>query len=680
MNSSGTFISVAAVIAFGTAGCMTVFWIKARSKVAQLNEARGDLSNDLARVRNALENAQQQLAAAHATFTSHRSTSAREIADARARISKVETAYASLKGKAEVRLRHQLAEIRQLQEMNGKLSKWSAIVDAEAKAQEIIDASHRDAAILIHDARLKLAAAEAQIARVLQEGRQRADEVEASVAKRIAEIDQQIKERRELSANELQEQSTVARMLVESAKSRSQAILSEAETEARKIAGDAWDAKANLEKLQRLARAIENQINGYGDRYLVPTYSLLDDLSEEMGHTDPGQRLKDARIATRALVDQTLAATCDYAETSRRETAMRFILDAFNGKVDAILARVKADNAGTLAQQIRDSFEIVNRHGEAFRDARITPAYLDARLDELKWAALANHLKAQERDEQRRVKEQAREEERVRRETDRAQREAAKQVEIETRAVEKLRAEMEQRQVKERADIEARIQERLSKVDAEQRAQFETKLRVEAEERLATQKNEYEVRIHERDVRLQEALERGQRAKSMAEQTKRGHVYVISNVGSLGEGVYKIGLTRRLDPMDRIWELGDASVPFDFDVHAMMLSDDAPALETKLHRHFILAQVNKVNRRKEFFRMTLADIRGEIESLGLNVQWTMAAAAAEYRETVAIEKSISTNDAAREAWIAEQLRGDSSDIARVGVWGADTDDESDNRN
>ena len=680
MNSSGTFIFVAAVIAFGTVGCVTVLWIKARSKAAQLNEAHGDLNNDLFRARSALADAQQQLAAAHATFTSYRSTSAREIADARARISKVESAYASLKGKAEVRLRQQLAEIRQLQEMNGKLSKWSAIVDAEAKAQEIIDTSHRDAAILIHDARLKLAAAEAQIARVLQEGRQRADEVEASVAKRIAEIDQQIKERRELSANELQEQSTVARMLVEAAKSRSQAILSEAETEARKIAGDAWDAKANLEKLQRLARAIENQINGYGDRYLVPTYSLLDDLSEEMGHTDPGQRLKDARIATRALVDQTLAATCDYAETSRRETAMRFILDAFNGKVDAILARVKADNAGTLAQQIRDSFEIVNRHGEAFRDARITPAYLDARLDELKWAALANHLKAQERDEQRRVKEQAREEERVRRETDRAQREAAKQVEIETRAVEKLRTEMEQRQVKERADIEARIQERLSKVDAEQRVQFETKLRAEAEERLATQKNEYEVRIHERDVRLQEALERGQRAKSMAEQTKRGHVYVISNVGSLGEGVYKIGLTRRLDPMDRIWELGDASVPFDFDVHAMMLSDDAPALETKLHRHFILAQVNKVNRRKEFFRMTLADIRGEIESLGITVQWTMAAAAAEYRETVAIEKSISTNDAAREAWIAEQLRGDSSDVARVGVWGEDADDESDNRN
>ena len=680
MNSAGTFISVAAVIALGTVGCVTVLWIKARSKVAQLNEARGDLSNELFLVRSTLEHAQQQLVEARSTLTSHRSISVREIANARARISKVETAYSSLKGKAEVRLRQQLTEIRQLQEINGKLSKWSAIGDAEIKAQEIIDASQRDAAILIHDAKLKVEAAEAQMIRALHEGRQRADDVEAAVVKRLAEIDQQIKERSDLSAYERQEQSNVARFLVESAKSRSHAILSEAETAARKIAGDAWEAKENLEKLQRLARAIENQINGYGDRYLVPTYSLLDDLGEAMSHTDPGQRLKEARLATRALVDHALAATCDYAEASRRETAIRFILDAFNGKVDAILARVKADNAGTLAQQIGDSFEIVNRHGEAFRDARITSEYLNARLAELKWAALANHLKAQERDEQRRVKEQAREEERVRRETDRAQREAAKQVEIETRAVDKLRAEMEQRQAKERTDIEARIQQRLSKVDAEQRAQFETKLRAEAEQRLAIQKDEYEVRIRERDVRLQEALERGQRAKSMAEQTKRGHVYVISNVGSLGEGIYKIGLTRRLDPMDRIWELGDASVPFDFDVHAMILSDDAPALETKLHRHFILAQVNKVNRRKEFFRMALADIRGEFEHLGITVQWTMAAVAAEYRETVAIEKSISTNEAAREAWIAEQLRGDPTGVARVGVWGEDADDESDNLN
>ena len=211
MNSAGTFISVAAVIALGTVGCVTVLWIKARSKVAQLNEARGDLSNELFLVRSTLEHAQQQLIEARSTLTSHRSISVREIANARARISKVETAYSSLKGKAEVRLRQQLTEIRQLQEINGKLSKWSAIGDAEIKAQEIIDASQRDAAILIHDAKLKVEAAEAQMIRALHEGRQRADDVEAAVVKRLAEIDQQIKERRDLSAYELQEQSNVAR-------------------------------------------------------------------------------------------------------------------------------------------------------------------------------------------------------------------------------------------------------------------------------------------------------------------------------------------------------------------------------------------------------------------------------------------------------------------------------------
>lgn len=141
----------------------------------------------------------------------------------------------------------------------------------------------------------------------------------------------------------------------------------------------------------------------------------------------------------------------------------------------------------------------------------------------------------------------------------------------------------------------------------------------------------------------------------MAQQTRRGHVYIISNVGSFGEDVYKIGLTRRLEPMDRIRELGDASVPFDFDVHAIILSDDAPALETKLHKHFLLRQVNKVNHRKEFFRAALSDIRSEIESLGVEARWTMLSEAKEFRESQAIERAIENDPAAREAWLNRQL-------------------------
>ena len=94
---------------------------------------------------------------------------------------------------------------------------------------------------------------------------------------------------------------------------------------------------------------------------------------------------------------------------------------------------------------------------------------------------------------------------------------------------------------------------------------------------------------------------------------KAGYVYIISNIGSFGENVYKIGMTRRLDPQDRIDELGDASVPFNFDVHAMIFSDDAPALEAALHRAFEKKKLNMVNHRREFFNVTLDEIKAVIK-------------------------------------------------------------------
>jgi hypothetical protein len=90
---------------------------------------------------------------------------------------------------------------------------------------------------------------------------------------------------------------------------------------------------------------------------------------------------------------------------------------------------------------------------------------------------------------------------------------------------------------------------------------------------------------------------------------RAGYVYIISNIGAFGENVYKIGMTRRLDPQERVDELGDASVPFNFDVHAMIFSDDAPALETTLHKAFEDKKINMVNQRREFFRVTLDEIK-----------------------------------------------------------------------
>ena len=94
-----------------------------------------------------------------------------------------------------------------------------------------------------------------------------------------------------------------------------------------------------------------------------------------------------------------------------------------------------------------------------------------------------------------------------------------------------------------------------------------------------------------------------------AERTKEGWVYVLSNLGSFGEGIYKVGMTRRDDPQKRVNELGDASVPFPFDVHAMIWTEDAPELESKLHKDLKKYMYNKVNTRKEFFKVDLETIR-----------------------------------------------------------------------
>jgi chromosome segregation ATPase len=309
-------------------------------------------------------------------------------------------------------------------------------------------------------------------------------------------------------------------------------IVAKAEQRALGIAGDALVALREKETLEDAITALKNLVNGYGDSYVTPTHSLLDDLADDFGHTAAGERLKAARDMTRRMVEQGQAAECNYVEPTRKATAVRFVVDAFNGRVDAILSRVKHSNHGTLNQEIKDAFALVNLNGQAFRDARLLDAYLDARLDELKWAVVVQELRLKEREEQRRIQEQIREEERARREYEKAIQEAARDEETLKKAMQKAREEA-------------------ATANAAEREKLETQLAILQQ-------------------RLTEAEAKSQRALSMAQQTRSGHVYVISNEGSFGQHVFKIGLTRRLEPLDRIRELGDASVPFPFDVHAMI--------------------------------------------------------------------------------------------------------------
>jgi hypothetical protein len=371
-------------------------------------------------------------------------------------------------------------------------------------------------------------------------------------------------------------------------------------------------------RLQATAAAMRNIVDGYGDRYILPTASALDDLAEEFGFAEAGAELKRVRARMREMIRRAQAASCDYFEPNRRATAIDFVIDAFNGKVDSVLADVRHDNYGTLRQKIEDAFQVVNHNGSAFRNSRIRREYLHVRLEELRWAVAAHELKVKQREEQRALKERIREEERAQREFERALKETEKEEELLKKAMEKARAES-------------------AKASDAQKAQ-------------------YEAQLQELAARLRDAEEKNKRALSMAQQTKAGHVYIISNVGSFGENVFKIGLTRRLEPLDRIRELGEASVPFEFDVHALIECDDAPALERALHQKFVRHQVNKVNARKEFFRLQLGDIRAEIERLSIQVSWTMAAEARDYRETLALERALSERTIDEKAWAQKQVR------------------------
>jgi hypothetical protein len=486
-------------------------------------------------------------------------------------------------------------KIIELENTNSTLSKYQEIIDIEEKAKEII----ADANKIAHDN--------------IQESK--------DIVSKANEIASSTKESAVQYANE---QKKYSDDIIRNALIQSQLTIENANKNAEEIAGDAYKAMQNASEYTKTAKAMKNVIEGYGDQYLIPTYSLLDDLAEEFGHTDAGVKLKEAREYSRMLIKEMRAAKCDYVEWHRKITAINFVLDAFNGKTDSILSKIKKDNYGIMEQKIKDAFQLVNNNGKAFKDAVITQDYLSARISELKWAVVAQELKWEEQEEQRRIKEQIREEEKAKREYEKAIKEAQK----------------EETTLKRLIEI---AQKEVSVANEEQKAQFALKL-------------------NDLEIKLKEAEEKNKRALSMAQQTRSGNVYIISNIGSFGENVYKIGMTRRLEPLDRVKELGDASVPFEFDVHSMIYSEDAPAFERALHKKFLSLQMNKVNPRKEFFKISLSDIKAEIDKMNINAKWTMVAEARQYKESLAIEEEIATDKNKRLEWERHQLLADSVTI------------------
>jgi len=300
--------------------------------------------------------------------------------------------------------------------------------------------------------------------------------------------------------------------------------------------------------------------------------------------------------------------TVDGSEAKGRASTKRnikLVLRAFNGECNSLIAKVKWNNVNQMRERIKKSFEAINKLGKS-STISIQGEYLDLKVKELILEHEFQLKKQKEKEELREIQEQIREEEKAKREFEKAQKDAEKEEKNYQIALEKARKEIE----KVTGDKHDALQAQIEKLEQE----------------------------------LKESQEKKERAISMAQQTKRGHVYVISNIGSFGEDVYKIGMTRRLEPTDRVKELGDASVPFKFDIHAMIYSDEAPTLEKELHQAFEDKKVNMLNYRKEFFNVTLDEIESQIKETGIEAEFIKLPEAIEYRETLAILQKMNEPD------------------------------------
>ncbi|MCG9013900.1 DUF4041 domain-containing protein, partial [Laribacter hongkongensis] len=204
-----------------------------------------------------------------------------------------------------------------------------------------------------------------EIRQNLQSANSRIDEL--AKYQSIIDVEQEVQQLRSSTCEETRAAREKAETMIQKALHDAETIISNARAEAQKIAGDAYEAMNKAAQLEETAKAMKNIIDGYGDSYLIPTHSLLDDLAVEFGHTEAGSKLKTARDHSKLLVKNGVAAQCEYSEANRRDTAIRFVTDAFNGKVESILSRVKHDNVGTLEQEIKDAYHLVNHNGEAFR-------------------------------------------------------------------------------------------------------------------------------------------------------------------------------------------------------------------------------------------------------------------------------------------------------------------------
>lgn len=452
-------------------------------------------------------------------------------------------------------------------------SRFSVITDADAEARRIVVEAEAERERATAQAQQIVADAQAERARATADGQRIVADAEAERGRALADA---------------------ARIRTE----QDEATLAYQHQHAERM-GEIRDLQARIGQLHEEFRALDEEANLQSFGFYKPRYDFADSERYQL-------RLEDVRQQQKQMISSKTAAVCHIEWTvngsvveGRKQTnhTLKLILRAFNGECDAAIAKVKYNNIGVMQTRIHKAFDAINSLVQVQR-CEITRRYLELKLDELSLVHEYQEKLQAEKEEQRRIREQMREEEIALREMEKARLEAEKE---EKRYAEALRKAQE-----------------------------------EADRAVGAKHDALMLQIAELQKRVDEAHANKQRAIARAQMTRSGHVYVISNLGSFGEEVYKIGMTRRLDPLERVRELGDASVPFQFDVHAVIYTEDAPALENALHRRFQHRRVNLVNERKEFFNVGINEIADAVRAHHGEFDLTQLAEAEEYRKTLAI--------------------------------------------
>lgn len=347
-----------------------------------------------------------------------------------------------------------------------------------------------------------------------------------------------------------------------------------------------------------------NQIVELDESILLQDFGMYSPIYDFATSDEYKDRLDAIRTEQKNMILNKTAATCSRVWTVDGSTVqgrvmtnqnIKQILRCFNDECDMLISKVKFNNVTAYMDKIIKSFDALNRMNSK-NAVSLSTTYLNLKIEELQLAYEYAVKKQQEKDEQRRIREQMREEAKLQKELEEARKDIEKEQKHYSNALSKINEQLEKCD-----DVE-------KDVLLEKKAEIESHL---------------------------SSLDKAMEDIDYRQANKRaGYVYIISNIGSFGENVYKIGMTRRLDPMERVDELGDASVPFKFDVHALIFSDDAPALETALHHAFENKKVNMINGRREFFNVTLDEIEEVVKAnYDKTVEFVKVPEAEQYRET-----------------------------------------------